>query len=167
MYIHPKFTMTKTNYKLIAKKRLANLEKEYEELKIKNGEEYESDHHICTISDLEHLLESNGNYTVKRTYEDSSIVHFIDRNNFQDLNDFDYEIEKDLKRIEEAKKRIEENKILKTEKLRHILNLEEEQIKKIKNTYTYDYFTEKEKADKYYEVINENRKRFFKFCDYV
>ena len=27
--------MTKTNYKLIAKKRLANLEKEYEELKIK------------------------------------------------------------------------------------------------------------------------------------
>ena len=167
MYIHPKFTMTKTNYKLIAKKHLANLEKEYEELKIKNGEEYESDHHICTISDLEHLLESNGNYTVKRTYEDSSIVHFIDRNNFQDLNDFDYEIEKDLKRIEEAKKRIEENKILKTEKLRHILNLEEEQIKKIKNTYTYDYFTEKEKADKYYEVINENRKRFFKFCDYV
>ena len=159
--------MTKTNYKLIAKKHLANLEKEYEELKIKNGEEYESDHHICTISDLEHLLESNGNYTVKRTYEDSSIVHFIDRNNFQDLNDFDYEIEKDLKRIEEAKKRIEENKILKTEKLRHILNLEEEQIKKIKNTYTYDYFTEKEKADKYYEVINENRKRFFKFCDYV
>ena len=167
MYIHPKFTMTKTNYKLIAKKHLANLEKEYEELKIKNGEEYESDHHICTISDLEHLLESNGNYTVKRTYEDSSIVHFIERNNFQDLNDFDYEIEKDLKRIEEAKKRIEENKILKTEKLRHILNLEEEQIKKIKNTYTYDYFTEKEKADKYYEVINENRKRFFKFCDYV
>ena len=159
--------MAKTNYKLIAKKHLANLEKEYEELKIKNGEEYESDHHICTISDLEHLLESNGNYTVKRTYEDSSIVHFIDRNNFQDLNDFDYEIEKDLKRIEEAKKRIEENKILKTEKLRHILNLEEEQIKKIKNTYTYDYFTEKEKADKYYEVINENRKRFFKFCDYV
>ena len=88
--------MTKTNYKLIAKKHLANLEKEYEELKIKNGEEYESDHHICTISDLEHLLESNGNYTVKRTYEDSSIVHFIDRNNFQDLNDFDYEIEKDF-----------------------------------------------------------------------
>ena len=159
--------MTKTNYKLIAKKHLANLEKEYEELKIKNGEEYESDHHICTISDLEHLLESNGNYTVKRTYEDSSIVHFIDRNNFEDLNDFDYEIEKDLKRIEEAKKRIEENKILKTEKLRHILNLEEDQIKKIKNTYTYDYFTEKEKADKYYEVINENRKRFFKYCTYV
>ena len=159
--------MTKTNYKLIAKKHLANLEKEYEELKIKNGEDYESDHHICTISDLEHLLESNGNYTVKRTYEDSSIVHYIDRNNFEDLNDFDYEIEKDLKRIEEAKKRIEENKILKTEKLRHILNLEEDQIKKIKNTYTYNYFTEKEKADKYYEVVNENRKRFFKYCDYV
>mgnify|MGYP003128068230 CR=1 FL=1 len=159
--------MTKTNYKLIAKKHLANLEKEYEELKIKNGEDYESDHHICTISDLEHLLESNGNYTVKRTYEDSSIVHYIDRNNFEDLNDFDYEIEKDLKRIEEAKKRIEENKILKTEKLRQILRLDENQIEKIKNTYTYDYFTEKEKADKYYEVINENRKRFFKFCDYV
>ena len=159
--------MTKTNYKLIAKKHLANLEKEYEELKIKNGEEYESDHHICTISDLEHLLESNGNYTVKRTYEDSSIVHFIDRNNFQDLNDFDYEIEKDLKRIEEAKKRIEENKILKTEKLRHILNLEEDQIKKIKNTYTYDYFTEKDKYNKFYNVVSENRKRFFKYCSYV
>ena len=159
--------MTKTNYKLIAKKHLANLEKEYEELKIKNGEEYESDHHICTISDLEHLLESNGNYTVKRTYEDSSIVHFIDRNNFEDLNDFDYEIEKDLRRIEEAKKRIEENKILKTEKLRQILRLDESQIKKIKNTYIYDYFTEKEKANKYYEVINENRKRFFKYCTYV
>ena len=160
--------MTKTNYKLIAKKHLKNLEKEYKELKIKNNDEYyEDDYYICTIADLENLLETNGNYTVKRTYEDSSIVHFIDRNNFQDLNDFDYEIEKDLKRIEEAKKRIEENKILKTEKLRHILNLEEEQIKKIKNTYTYDYFMEKEKADKYYEVINENRKRFFKYCDYV
>ena len=160
--------MTKTNYKLIAKKRLANLEKEYEELKIKNNDEYyEDDNYICDISDLEHLLESNGDYTVRRTYEDSSIVHFIDRNNFEDLNDFDYEIEKDLKRIEEAKKRIEENKILKTDKLREILRLEEDQIKKIKNTFTYDYFTEKEKKDKYYKVINENRKRFFKFCDYV
>ena len=152
--------MTKTNYKLIAKKHLANLEKEYEELKIKNGEEYESDHHICTISDLEHLLESNGNYTVKRTYEDSSIVHFIERNNFQDLNDFDYEIERDLKRIEEAKKRIEENKILKTEKLRDILQLEDKQIKKIKNTFTYDFFTEKDKRDKFHKVVSENRKRF-------
>ena len=159
--------MTKTNYKLIAKKHLANLEKEYEELKIKNGEEYESDHHICTISDLEHLLESNGNYTVKRTYEDSSIVHFIDRNNFEDLNDFDYEIEKDLRRIEEAKKRIEENKILKTDKLREILRLEEDQIKKIKNTYTYDYFTEKDKYNKFYNVVSENRKRFLKYCSYV
>ena len=159
--------MTKTNYKLIAKKHLANLGKEYEELKIKNGEEYESDHHICTISDLEHLLESNGNYTVKRTYEDSSIVHFIDRNNFEDLNDFDYEIEKDLKRIEEAKKRIEENKILKTDKLKEILRLEEDQIKKIKNTYTYDYFTEKDKYDKFYNVVSENKKRFLKYCSYV
>ena len=69
MYIHPKFTMTKTNYKLIAKKRLANLEKEYEELKIKNNDEYyEDDNYICDISDLEHLLESNGDYTVRRTY---------------------------------------------------------------------------------------------------
>ena len=160
MYIHPKFTMTKTNYKLIAKKYLANLEKEYEELKIKNGEEYESDHHICTISDLEHLLESNGDYTVRRSYEDCSTVHYIPRNNFKDLNDFDDDIERDLIRIEKAKKRIEENKILKTDKLREILRLEEDQIKKIKNTYIYDYFTEKEKADKYYEVINENRKGF-------
>ena len=167
MYIHPKFTMTKTNYKLIAKKRLANLEKEYEELKIKNGEEYESDLHICTISDLEHLLESNGDYTVRRTYQDCSTVHYISRNNFKDLNDFDDDIERDLIRIEKAKKRIEENKILKTEKLRQILRLDENQIEKIKNTFTYDYFTEKEKADKYYQVINENRKRFFKFCDYV
>ena len=159
--------MTKTNYKLIAKKHLANLEKEYEELKIKNGDDYESDHHICTISDLEHLLESNGNYTVKRIYEDSSIVHFIDRNNFEDLNDFDYEIEKDLRRIEEAKKRIEENKILKTDKLREILRLEEDQIKKIKNTYTYDYFTEKDKYNKFYNVVSENRKRFLKYCSYV
>ena len=159
--------MTKTNYKLIAKKHLANLEKEYEELKIKNGEEYESDHHICTISDLEHLLESNGDYTVRRTYAECSTVHYIPRNNFKDLNDFDDDIERDLIRIEKAKKRIEENKILKTEKLREILRLDESQIKKIKNTYIYDYFTEKEKANKYYEVINENRKRFFKFCDYV
>ena len=79
--------MTKTNYKLIAKKRLANLEKEYEELKIKNNDEYyEDDYYICTIADLENLLESNGNYTVKRTYEDSSIVHYIDRNNFEVLD---------------------------------------------------------------------------------
>ena len=42
--------MTKTNYKLIAKKRLANLEKEYEELKIKNNDEYyENDNYICDI----------------------------------------------------------------------------------------------------------------------
>ena len=160
--------MTKTNYKLIAKKRLANLEKEYEELKIKNNDEYyEDDNYICDISDLEHLLESNGDYTVRRTYQDCSTVHYIARNNFKDLNDFDDDIERDLIRIEKAKKRIEENKILKTEKLREILRLDESQIKKIKNTYIYDYFTEKEKANKYYEVINENRKRFFKFCDYV
>ena len=168
MYNHPNFTMTKTNYKLIAKKRLANLEKEYEELKIKNNDEYyEDDNYICDISDLEHLLESNGDYTVRRTYQDCSTVHYIQRNNFKDLNDFDDDIERDLIRIEKAKKRIEENKILKTEKLRQILRLDENQIEKIKNTYTYDYFTEKEKADKYYNVINENRKRFFKFCDYV
>ena len=86
---------------------------------------------------------------------------------FKDLNDFDDDIERDLIRIEKAKKRIEENKILKTDKLREILRLEEDQIKKIKNTYIYDYFTEKEKADKYYEVINENRKRFLKYCSYV
>ena len=167
MYIHPKFTMTKTNYKLIAKKYLANLEKEYEELKIKNGEEYESDHHICTISDLEHLLESNGDYTVRRSYEDCSTVHYIPRNNFKDLNDFDDDIERDLKRIEEAKKRIEENKILKTEKLRDILQLEDKQIKKIKNTFTYDFLTEKDKRDKFHKVVSENRKRFFKYCTYV
>ena len=160
--------MTKTNYKLIAKKRLANLEKEYEELKIKNNDEYyENDNYICDISDLEHLLEANGDYTVRRTYQDCSTVHYISRNNFKDLNDFDDDIERDIIRIEKAKKRIEENKILKTEKLRQILRLDENQIEKIKNTFTYDYFTEKEKADKYYQVINENRKRFFKFCDYV
>ena len=146
--------MTKTNYKLIAKKRLANLEKEYEELKIKNNDEYyEDDNYICDISDLEHLLQSNGDYTVRRTYNDCSTVHYIARNNFQDLNDFDYEIERDLIRIEKAKKRIEENKILKTDKLKEILRLEEDQIKKIKNTYTYDYFTEKDKYDKFYNVV--------------
>ena len=83
------------------------------------------------------------------------------------MNDFDDDIERDLIRIEKAKKRIEENKILKTEKLREILRLDESQIKKIKNTFTYDYFTEKEKADKYYKVIHENRKRFLKHCEYV
>ena len=77
MYNHPNLQMTKTNYKLIAKKHLKNLEKEYKELKIKNNDEYyEDDYYICTIADLENLLETNGNYTVKRTYEDSSIVHF-------------------------------------------------------------------------------------------
>ena len=160
--------MTKTNYKLIAKKHLKNLEKEYEELKIKNNDEYfEDDNYICDISDLEHLLESNGDYTVKRTYNDCSTVHFISRNNFKDLNDFDDDIERDLIIIEKAKKRIEENKILKTEKLREILRLDESQIKKIKNTFTYNYFNEKEKADKYYKVIHENRKRFLKHCEYV
>tara|TARA_R100000734_G_scaffold508_1_gene705 strand:+ start:26 stop:508 length:483 start_codon:yes stop_codon:yes gene_type:complete len=160
--------MTKTNYKLIAKKRLANLEKEYEELKIKNNDEYyEDDNYICDISDLENLLESNGDYTVKRSYEDCLTVHYISRNNFKDLNDFDDDIERDLIRIEKAKKRIEENKILKTEKLREILRLDEDQIKKIKNTFTYNYFNEKEKADKYYKVIHENRKRFLKHCEYV
>ena len=57
--------------------------------------------------------------------------------------------------------------MLKTDKLREILRLEEDQIKKIKNTYTYDYFTEKDKYNKFYNVVSENRKRFFKFCDYV
>ena len=160
--------MTKTNYKLIAKKRLDNLEKEYEELKIKNNDEYyEDDNYICDISDLEHLLESNGSYTVRRTYNDCSTVHYIERNNFKDLNDFDDDIERDLIRIEKAKKRIEENKILKTEKLRDILQLEEKQIKKIKNTFTYDFFTEKDKRDKFHKVVSENRKRFFKYCTYV
>ena len=66
-----------------------------------------------------------------------------------------------------AKKRIEENKILKTDKLKEILRLEEDQIKKIKNTYTYDYFTEKDKYDKFYNVVSENKKRFLKYCSYV
>ena len=159
--------MTKTNYKLIAKKRLANLEKEYEELKIKNNDEYyEDDNYIFDISDLEYLLESNGDYTVRRTYQDCSTVHYIPRNNFKDLNNFDDDIERDLIRIEKQK-RIEENKILKTEKLREILRLDESQIKKIKNTFIYNYFTKKEKAEKYYKVIHENRKRFLKHCEYV
>tara|TARA_B100001093_G_scaffold107016_1_gene99331 strand:+ start:3191 stop:3673 length:483 start_codon:yes stop_codon:yes gene_type:complete len=160
--------MTKTNYKLIAKNHLKNLEKEYEELKIKNKDEYyEDDYYICTIADLENLIESNGQYTIKRTYEESPTIHYMNRNNFDDLNEFDYKIEKDLERIEKAKKRIEENKILKTEKLRDILNLEDSQIKKIKNTFTYDYFTEKEKRDKFNKVTSENRKRFFKNSTYV
>jgi len=160
--------MTKTNYKLIAKKHLKNLEKEYEELKIKNNDEYfEDDYYICTIADLENLLESNGDYTVKRTYNDCSTVHYIQRNTFKDLNNFDDDIERDLIRIEKAKKRIEENKILKTEKLREILQLEDKQIKKIKNTFTYDFFTEKDKRDKFHKVVSENRKRFFKYCTYV
>jgi len=160
--------MTKTNYKLIAKKHLKNLEKEYEELKIKNNDEYfEDDSYICTIADLENLLESNGDYTVKRTYNDCSTVHYIQRNTFKDLNNFDDDIERDLIRIEKAKKRIEENKILKTEKLREILRLDEKQIERIKNTFTYDYFTEKDKRDKFHKVVSENRKRFFKYCTYV
>ena len=160
--------MTKTNYKLIAKKHLANLEKEYEELKIKNNDEYyEDDNYICDISYLEHLIESNGDYTVRRTYQDCSTVHYIGRNNFKDLNDFDDDIERDLIRIEKAKKRIEENKILKTEKLRQILRLDENQIEKIKNTFTYDFLTEKDKRDKFHKVVSENRKRFFKYCTYV
>ena len=65
--------MTKTNYKLIAKKRLANLEKEYEELKIKNNDEYyEDDNYICDISDLEHLLEYNGDYCKSITKQNIS-----------------------------------------------------------------------------------------------
>ena len=160
--------MTKTNYRLIAKKHLKNLEKEYEELKIKNNDEYfEDDSYICTIADLENLLESNGDYTVKRTYNDCSTVHYIQRNTFKDLNNFDDDIERDLIRIEKAKKRIEENKILKTEKLREILRLDEKQIERIKNTFTYDYFTEKDKRDKFHKVVSENRKRFFKYCTYV
>ena len=69
--------------------------------------------------------------------------------------------------MKKLKKRIEENKILKTEKLRDILQLEEEQIKKIKNTFTYDFLTEKDKRDKFHKVVSENRKRFFKYCTYV
>ena len=122
-------------------------------MKIKNNDEYyEDDNYICDISDLEHLLESNGDYTVRRTYNECSTVHYIER---------------DLIRIEKAKKRIEENKILKTEKLRQILRLDEKQIEKIKNTFTYDFLTEKDKRDKFHKVVSENRKRFFKYCTYV
>ena len=140
--------MPRKNYKLIAKKQLEKLNNDYEELKIKSQDPYyECDEYICNIADLEHWLEDNGDYRVR--YKDYPDLRDT-RNIFKDLNIIDENIEHKLNQIEFLKNQIEDLKI-----------------EKIKNTYTYDYFTEKEKADKYYYVINENRKRFFKFCDYV
>ena len=124
--------MTKTNYKLIAKKRLANLEKEYEELKIKSQDPYfECDEYICNIADLEHWLEDNGDYRVK--YKDYPDLRDT-RNIFKDLNIIDENIEHKIQQIEFLKNQIEDLKIEKTHILSEDLKLDNNQINKIKFT---------------------------------
>ena len=124
--------MTKTNYKLIAKKQLKKLENDYEELKIRSQDPYfECDEYICNIADLEKWLDTNGNYRV----EYKNYHKLMDtRNIFKDLNIIDENIEHKKVQIEFLKNQIEDLKIEKTDILREDLKLENNQVRKIKYT---------------------------------
>ena len=124
--------MPRKNYKLIAKKQLEKLNNDYEELKIKSQDPYyECDEYICSIADLEHWLEDNGDYRVE--YKDYHKL-MDTRNIFKDLNIIDESIEHKLNQIEFLKKQIEDLKIEKTHILSEDLKLDNNQINKIKFT---------------------------------
>ena len=124
--------MTRTNYKLIAKKNLEKISNDYEELKIKsNDPHFECDEYICNISDLENWLNDNGDYRVK--YKDYPDLRDT-RNIFKDLNIIDENIKHKFQQIEFLKSQIEDLKIEKTYILREDLKLENNQVNKIKFT---------------------------------
>ena len=147
--------MTKTNYKLIAKKQLKKLENDYEELKIKSQDPYyECDEYICNIADLEHWLEDNGDYRVR--YKDYPDLRDT-RNIFKDLNIIDENIEHKLNQIQFLKDQIEDLKIEKTHILREDLKLENNQINKIKFTNTPNGIKENKFFQSKIRAIRKNK----------
>lgn len=124
--------MTKTNYKLIAKKNLEKISNDYEELKIKSNDPYfECDEYICNIGDLENWLNNNGDYRV----EYKNHYKLMDtRNIFKDLNIIDENIQHKKMQIEFLKSQIDDLKVEKTNILREDLKLEDNKINKIRFT---------------------------------
>tara|TARA_R100000231_G_scaffold36464_1_gene32215 strand:+ start:43 stop:498 length:456 start_codon:yes stop_codon:yes gene_type:complete len=123
--------MTKTNYKLIAKKNLEKISNDYEELKIKSNDPYfECDEYICNIADLENWLNNNGDYRVE--YQHPKLLHT--KNIFEDLNIIDENIQHKKMKIEFLKSQIDDLKVEKTNILRENLKLEDNKINKIRFT---------------------------------
>ncbi len=168
--------MVKTNYKSLAKRRLRELSKEYQALKDKHelenpdsDYEYEDDEFICSISDLEHLIEDDSyrtKFNIMGDFSDKASVRYQTHHIFKDLQEHDDDIQEYEDQIKRLRKKIEISKILKTQTLSDTLHLDDKEIAKQKNTYSFSY-KQKSRWNKYWKVVNEQRDIFLKYRRYV
>ena len=167
--------MVKTNYKSLAKKRLRELSNEYQELKDKHelenpnsDYEYEDDEFICSISDLEHLIEDDSyrtKFNISGDFSKDSHCHFKTHHIFKDLQGHDDDIQEYEDQIKRLRKKILISKILKTQTLNDTLHLTDKQIAKQKNTFVYNV-RQKAKRELYNKVCNDQREIFLKYRRY-
>ena len=167
--------MVKTNYKSLAKKRLRELSNEYQELKDKHelenpdsDYEYEDDEFICSISDLEHLIEDDSyrtKFNISGDFSEKASVHYCNHSIFKDLQQHDDDIQEYEDQIKRLKKKILISKILKTQTLNDTLHLTDKQISKQKNTFVYNV-RQKAKRELYHKVCREQHEIFLKYRRY-
>ena len=170
--------MVKTNYKSLAKKRLRELSKEYQALKDKHelenpdsDYEYEDDEFICSISDLEHLIEDDSyrtKFNIMGDFSDKASVRYQTHHIFKDLQEHDDDIADYHKQIDRLKEKIKISQILKTQTLLDNLHLEWNDLFKYKLLNVYTCLPEqKNKRANYYKVCKEQKEIFLKYRRYV
>jgi len=170
--------MVKTNYKSLAKKKLKQLSNEYQKLKDKhelenpNSEyEYEDDGFICSIADLEYLIQDDSyrtKFNMEGDFSEKACVHYCDHSIFNDLNNHDEDIASYERQIKKLKEKIKTSQILKTQTLLDNLHLEWDDLFKYKllNVYLCRY-EQKNKREHYYKVCKEQKEIFLKHRRYV
>lgn len=168
--------MVKTNYKSLAKKRLRELSNEYQELKDKHelenpdsDYEYEDDEFICSISDLEHLIEDDSyrtKFNNSGDFSEKASIYYCDHSIFNDLNNHDEDIASYERQIKKLREKILISKILKTQTLNDTLHLTDKQIAKQKNTFVYNV-RQKAKRELYNKVCRDQKEIFLKYRRYV
>ena len=170
--------MVKTNYKSLAKKRLRELSEEYQALKDKHelenpdsDYEYEDDEFICSISDLEHLIEDDSyrtKFNIMGDFSDKASVRYQTHHIFKDLQEHDEDIADYHKQIDRLKEKIKISQILKTQTLLDNLHLEWNDLFKYKLLNVYTCLPEqKNKRANYYKVCKEQKEIFLKYRRYV
>ena len=169
--------MVKTNYKSLAKKKLKQLSTEYQRLKDKHelenpdsDYEYEDDEFICSIADLEHLIEDDSyrtKFNISGDFSEDAYCHYKTHHIFKDLNRHDEDIADYEKQIQKLKEKIKISQILKTQTLLDNLHLEWEDLLKYKllNVYTCRPMQKNKRAN-YYKVCKEQKEIFLKYRRY-